>query len=279
MIKNKSRIIFFIALLIGISSYAQDTLPNFTLRDLGSGKAQVSWQNKFDNIVQLTVQRSFDSTGFFKTIFSSESPWLPQNGFVDNKVPIGYRVFYRIQYVFTGGSYFFTKSKSPTAYTRIRTDYNSSNEPPPEGKEVEGKRYIKIYRKSKEYLINLIEYKDYRRFKDSIYRYTKDTLLYIDNDEAIIKPYIVKGVWKASGYVYTNDKGFIRITIPSAKQRKYKIIFFQEGGEEVLFIKQVKDVDLILDKSNFRHTGWYFFDLYEDEKLKEKNKFYLSKDR
>ena len=85
---------------------------------------------------------------------------------------------------------------------------------------------IKIYRISKEYLINLIEYKDYKRYKDSIYRNTKDTLQYIDNDEAIIKPYVVKGVWKASVYVYTNDKGFIRITIPSAKQRKYKIIFF-----------------------------------------------------
>jgi hypothetical protein len=296
------RILFaiaFIFLLGCINTNAQDTLPDFSVRDLSKGKVQISWVNKYANLVQLVVQRSFDSTKYFRSIFSAQSPWLPQNGFVDNNVAIGYKVYYRIQYVFEGGAYYFSKSKSPSSYKQIRVtpvnttetkenkedkedkaeDKETKTKPEKEEKKVE-KRYVKIYKVNKDSLIATIEYKDYKRYRDSITRNTKDTIQKtFDDDEIIIKPFVPKPVWKASSYIFTNEKGFIRLVLPLAKQRKYRIVFFDETNQEVLQIKQVKEPDLVLDKSNFIHSGWYFFELFEDEKLKEKNKFFVGKDR
>ncbi|MBX2932341.1 MAG: hypothetical protein KF781_10395 [Chitinophagaceae bacterium] len=273
-------LVFFI-----MNSYAlkaQDTLPNFTVRDIGKGKVQVSWVNPYENVVQMIVQRSFDSTKYFRSVFSSISPWLPQNGFVDNHAPVGYKVFYRVHYVFEGGKYVFTPSQSPQNYTPIKivrvndddTDDDETNN------NNSSKREVKVYRNNRDTLINIVSYKDYKRYKDSINKQTKDTIQYTEyDDEIVIKPYIPKPVWKASVFVFTNDMGFIRIKIPLAKRNRYKIIFYNERDELVFSIKHVKEPDLVLDKSNFKSAGWYFFELYENEKLIEKNKIYVGKDR
>lgn len=275
-IMKKKFLFIAILFIIGIVTvHAQDTLPNFTVRNVGAGKAQISWINNFEKVVQLTVQRSFDSSKFFRTIFSSQSPWLPQNGFIDNNLPDGYKVYYRIQYVFDGGAYFFTKAKSPAIYKSPVIPDDVDPVDPPKKDEV---RIVKIYRRTKDSLVTTINYKEYRHFKDSVSRTTKDTLYYYDNDEVIIKPYIPKPIWKASTYVYTNDKGYVKVILPLAKQKHYRIVFFEENGNELFQIKHVKEAELLLDKVNFIHAGWFSFELYEDEKLKEKNKFYLWKD-
>lgn len=278
------RILFVVLCLVFINlskAIAQDTLPNFTTRYLAKNKVQVSWINPFDKMVQLVVQRSFDSTKYFRSIFSSQSPWLPQNGFVDNNAPVGYKVYYRVQYIFEGGAYFFTHSKSPSNYQSIKVtpvgNEDDKDEPKEEKKPV---RYVKIYKRSKDSLIATIEYKDYKRYRDSINKTTKDTIQRTyDDDEIIIKPFIPKPVWKASTHIFTNDKGFIRIVLPLAKQHKYRVVFFEENNEELFQIKHVKEADLVLDKSNFYKAAWYYFELYEDDKLIEKNKFYVSRDR
>lgn len=278
MLKSIALFVFIVIFQFSNNLFAQDTLPKFTTVFLGKDKVQVSWTNPFNNMVQLVVQRSFDSLSYYRTIFSSQSPWLPKNGFIDNKVPIGYKVFYRIQYVFEGGAYFFTKAFSPSNFVSSRIadpiirDSSNDNKPI--------RRYIKVYKPSRDTLFTTLEYNDYKKFRDSINRYTKDTILKaFDDDEVIIRPYIDKPLWKSSIYVYTNEKGFIRITIPLAKQKKYRIVFFTDSGEELFQINQVKETDLILDKSNFYKVGWYFFELYEEEKLKEKNKIYVSQDK
>ena len=278
---------FSILFVLVFFANAQDTLPNFTVRELAEGKIQVSWINPFNKVVQMIVQRSYDSTKYFRSIFSSQSPWLPQNGFVDNNVAKGYKAFYRIQYVLEGGEYFFTSSKSWGNYVYIRVarlnngneddDSATTSKNDPSKKPI---RYIKVYKTNKDSLIATLEYKEYRRYRDSIMKNTKDTLQRtFDDDEIILKPFIAKPVWKASTYVFSNDKGFIRIFIPDVKRHKYRIAFFEENGEELFQIKQVKENDLVLDKSNFYKSGWYYFELFEDEKLIDKNKFFVSKDR
>ena len=49
-------------------------------------------------------------------------------------------------------------------------------------------------------------------------------------------------------------------------------------SEILKILRQVKEPLFTLDKSNFVHAGWYVFELFENDKLKEKNKFYLPKD-
>ncbi len=81
-----------------------------------------------------------------------------------------------------------------------------------------------------------------------------------------------------SFYVYTNRDGYVFINLPDAEDKKYHIKFFESADNSFLFeIKNVKDKALTLDKANFYHAGWYIFELYNDEKLIERHKFYLSK--
>jgi hypothetical protein len=60
--------------------------------------------------------------------------------------------------------------------------------------------------------------------------------------------------------------------------KSYSIKFFEEDNSPLFEVKQVKEASLVLDKANFLHSGWFKFELYEDGKLKEKNKFFIPKD-
>ncbi len=293
---KRNSIIFICTIIflfcISLQTLAQDSLPEFTLRYLGKGKAQISWNNPYESCNQLSVQRSYDSAKFFQTIFSSLSPNLQQSGFVDNNAAAGVKVFYRIFYVVEGGNYFFTKSKARAANAvpeeenlalpnkrRINTDIVSitNHEVKNEAAPVE-KKFINIYTKNKDSLIEVLEYPDYKKFRDSIGSKTKDTLLALNATEVLLKRYVPKYVWKPSQYIFTNDNGYVTISLPAAKQHKYRVVFFEDNGAEIFQIKQVKEEDLILDKTNFLHEGWFYFELFEDDKLKEKNKIYLEKD-
>lgn len=81
-----------------------------------------------------------------------------------------------------------------------------------------------------------------------------------------------------SFYVYTNKDGYLFINLPDADRKKYHIKFYEENDDFLFEIKSIKYPALTLDKANFIHAGWFKFELYNDEKLVEKNKFYLSKD-
>ena len=104
---------FFILLVFLIVIYqkgnAQSALPDFSVKELSQGKIQISWINPYSNCIQLAVQRSSDSINNFRTIFSSQSPELPANGFVDNRLFLQTKTYYRIFYVLKGGAYFFSK--------------------------------------------------------------------------------------------------------------------------------------------------------------------------
>lgn len=81
-----------------------------------------------------------------------------------------------------------------------------------------------------------------------------------------------------SFYVYTNKNGYLQVNLPYADQKKYHLKFFEENGNFLFELKNIKDKALTLDKSNFLHAGWFNFELYENEKVVEKHKFYIAKD-
>lgn len=278
-------VLFFLLCISSIST-AQDTLPGFSVRNISNGKNQISWTNPYESCIQLAVQRSYDSIRFFQTIYSALSPSLPQNGFVDNSAATGGRTFYRIFYVMGGGNYFFTKSKpannvfvtsgeekQETIKKRINTE--ALNPLPNPNSE---KKFVKIYNHNKDSLLFVMEYPEYKSFKDSIAVKTKDSLLAISNNEVLLKRYIPKYIWKPSIYVFINNNGYVTLSLPLVKSHVYRLIFRDETGTEIFEIKHVKDDQLILDKTNFLHAGRFYFELYEDDKLKEKSSFYLESD-
>lgn len=89
---------------------AQETLPQFKVKDLGKQGIQVSWLNPFKNCQQLSVQRSTDSIQF-KTILHAQTPNMYDNGFVD-KAPAERPLYYRIYYVLDGGKFYFSSIQS-----------------------------------------------------------------------------------------------------------------------------------------------------------------------
>lgn len=258
--------------MVSASSKAQDTLPNFTIAERGD-KVTISWVNPFPNIIQLNVQRSFDSLRHFTTVFSALTPQLPQNGFTEAKMPTN-RIFYRIFYVLEGGSYFFTVSKKvggPSVYIpRENRITNMSSIDPAD------RRIITV--KIKDTAYRRLPANVFYAFRDSILRLTKDTLWGINDTTVLLKPFVGRDSWRPSLYIYTNRDGLLNISLPLYRERKYRIKFFEDDGRFLFDIKQVRESPLIIDKANFIHSGWFVFELYEDDKLKEKNRFYLPRD-
>jgi hypothetical protein len=288
------KLISIICILLASKSIAQDTLPNFSLAILKGSKAQISWTNPFSNCIQLSVQKSYDSLRFFQTIFSTQSPELPQNGYVDNNFIPQVKSFYRIFYVLEDGKYFFTKSKAQSSEKSIVKIFipNKAEDTKPNNILIDiklidkptldsfpRKRLITIYKKNRQTLLNVLDEAGFQKFRDSISQKTKDTLFSFENDIIILKPFVPKPLWKPSLNIYTNNKGFVSINLPEAiKSHRYKIVFYDETNTEIFRIKQLKQDKLVLEKSNFLHAGWFFFELFEDDTIVEKNKFYLDKD-
>jgi hypothetical protein len=81
--------------------------------------------------------------------------------------------------------------------------------------------------------------------------------------------------WKASPFVFTNLNGYIQILVNNSSEYIYKVKFLEENGNELFQIKKIDSDNLILDKANFMHGGWFQFELYKDDVLLEKNKVFL----
>ena len=122
-----------------------------------------------------------------------------------------------------------------------------------------------------------------RRFSDSLVKQTKDTLLFVNADTLQIKPYVEvykepREVYKISPFVFTSKDGNITIALADCNRKKYFVSFFEIDNTLVMEVKDIKDPVLIIDKTNFGHSGWFRFELYEDGKLKEKNKLLIPKE-
>jgi len=113
------------------------------------------------------------------------------------------------------------------------------------------------------------------------FRLTKNSLIDKASDSAgiAIKPVIPKRPdFVPSFYVYTNKDGYVFINLPDASKKKYHIKFYEEDDSFLFELNNIREPALTLDKTNFMHAGWFKFELYNEDKLIEKNKFYLAKE-
>jgi hypothetical protein len=285
----KKRVTYFFLLLTlysGSSLFAQDTLPKFTLKNVGKNRIVVSWTNPFPTIAQLSIQRSYDSVKGYKTIMTMADPTTPQNGYVDTKAPDG-RQFYRLYIMLEGGRYMFCTAKRPmndTSYLqRIKVDTNV------------------LRNVSRDSLLRLragltnINRPDLGKANVLDSLFILDSLLRIAPLPAVIKlgnfqtgdsasipnAVVIKNrptAFVPSLYVYTNKDGYVKVSLPEEGNKKYMIRFFDEDDSLLFELKDMKAKSFRIDKANFFHAGWFRFEIYEDGKLLEKHKFYLEKD-
>jgi len=238
---------------------AQDTLPNFTLKNMGNNRIIIGWVNNLPDVKQISIQRSFDSLTGYKTILTVPDPTAVQNGYADLKA-VNDHMFYRIYIQQDKGMYQFSKSKRPFRDTTrlAEPDTKTDNLSPSDSLKV-----MDSITKAKPFVVKIDGFPG----TDSI---------------AAPNPVPVKNkptAFVPSLYVYTNRDGYVRISLPDEeKPKKYSIKFFDEDNTLLFELKDIKQKTFKLDKTNFYHAGWFKFELYEDGKLLEKHKFYLEKD-
>jgi hypothetical protein len=203
------------------------------------GKVIVSWTNPYDSTVQISVQRSADSLKGFKTILTIPDPKAITNGFLDAKAP-NTTQYYKLYVQQPGGKFFFTKSQKPVVDSSRTVKYELAKNNPTGIKFLNGVP---------------------------------------QTDSAKAKVPDLKNVFTPSIFVYTNQEGNVVIALPEQKIKAYSLKFYLPDGTQIFQMSQVKETLLTLDKSNFQRSGWFNFELYENNILKEKNKLFIPKDR
>jgi hypothetical protein len=307
-------VLFLLTVVFVLNLAGQDTLPRFSALTAANGKTIISWRNNYRVVNQISIQRSSDSLKNFTTLLTLPDPSIPENGFVDNKSP-GPNMYYRLFILLQNGRYFFTRSKKaipeftpPLLQVQAKplpdedsilskVDYRPRYYAPDMGSherprvaspsriseqprvEVEKLVFVKV----KDSLWGQLPGKKIREFRDSVLTKTKDTILFVHADTILIRPFVlppkeVREVFKLSSYVYTTKDGNVTISLPDASRKKYNLRFFEQDNSPVLDIKEIRESPLILGKANFVHAGWFRFELYEDGKLKEKNRLFIPKD-
>lgn len=219
---------------------AQDTLPKFTVKNVGGNRIVISWKNRFESVKQISIQRSFDSLKNFKSILTVADPGLPENGFVDTKASND-RMFYRLYIMMDKGVFLFSDPKRPVMDTIVKKD-------PAVRTEMPGLNIPVIV-------------------KDSIV---------IGPVNGNNRP--KSDLFIPSKRVFTFKDGYVKVVLPGGDDKKYNIKFFTSTDDLLFELKDVKEKNFKIDKANFYRSGWFKFELYEDGQLLEKNKFYIPKE-
>ncbi|MBL0146523.1 MAG: hypothetical protein IPP48_13085 [Chitinophagaceae bacterium] len=245
---NRFVFLFILNTAVINTGYAQTALPSITVKNIG-GKIIVSWINGYkEPVANISIQRSFDSLKNYTTIGSVLNPQNAENGFADNKPPYN-KMYYRVFIAFEGGKYLFSNIVRPT---KEKTNTNNDSF---------------IYDQ-----FDFPLYKDSAGIKVLINRPKNNvgnTLPNGDNSKIITYP---------SKRIFTSKNNTVVINLPDAESKKYSVKFFTETEEPVFELNKIVNDYLIVEKVNFEHSGWYNFEVYENGKLIERNKFFVPKD-
>jgi hypothetical protein len=171
--------------------------------------------------------------------------------------------------VLADGRFFFTSGKRATTGSDFTNDIT-------EDQKADTNFLVTIH--DDDSVIVQLNYTGYKRFRDSIVNYTRDTLFSLTDADVLIRYFNNNIHWVPSIHVFTNGDGFVQIYLADAAQKNYRLRVFDEGHQPVFNIQHVKEAQLLLDKTNFVHSGWFYFELYENDRLSERSKFYVPKD-
>jgi hypothetical protein len=269
------KIILSLLLCAPFFGIAQDSLPAFSVVNKGNNRVIISWNNKYKQIKQISIQRSTDSLSNFKTLLTVPDPNNKQNGYMDAKAPND-NMFYRLYILVDGANFIFSKSKRP-ANDSIRLALLSDTA----SKKITDSNYLKVVEKiinqnlpdsalTTEELMLLRRYSNHKLdlIPDSLYRKI-DAVVKTKN-----KPDVVIPMYR----VIANKDGLVRISLTDFSNKKYSIRFYEDDATFLFELKDIKEATLMLEKSNFYHSGWFRSELYENDKLIEKNRFFIPKD-
>lgn len=237
---------------IAVTAAAQDTLPNITVKNLG-GQIIVSWVNNYKApVANINIQRSYDSLKNYTTIGSVLNPQNTENGYADAAPPYN-KMYYRVFISFEGGSYLFSKSARPVKEKLPEPVIEDTLHP---------------------FLV-----RDNWAAKGTVNNAEKPKIIAIQPKPQL--PVInsnVEIITYPSRRIYTAKDNNIVLFLPDAETKKYLVKFFDENDSPLFELNKITESYLILERVNFIHAGWFHFEVYENGKLIEKNKFQIAKE-
>ncbi len=125
-------------------------------------------------------------------------------------------------------------------------------------------------------------YRLFIAFEGGSYLFTKSSIPIIDTglyDLKLPEANITQPAgFIPSRYIYTGKENNVVINLPNAATKKYSVKFFDANDKFLFEIKKIPQPYITLEKVNFKHAGWFNFQLFEEEILLEKYQFLISKD-
>jgi hypothetical protein len=95
-------------------------------------------------------------------------------------------------------------------------------------------------------------------------------------DKTIKKDSVInENIFQPSGLIFTDAESNLIIVLPDPEKKNFSLFVYQEDGEIVFRMKNIKESKLLIDKSNFISSGWFKYELFEGQKSREKNKFFI----
>jgi hypothetical protein len=311
--KLKSCFLFGFFCLCG-RVFAQETLPAVSVN--GSNKrVVVSWLNDYQKPIEsILIQRSYDSLINFRSIGSVLNPLNLENGFLDQQPPYD-RMYYRVFIQFSGGEYVIGPSararfdaetmepldirqdsilenqELPTAWKRVRKDIAFFS---PFIK----KQAPKVNLPTPE-LILTDTLTETNNTEELSFQFKNRNILSIDSSKSSVRivepstplkmtpvqpvPSFEKKPLIRTTYpstrIFTNNTQTIMIDLRGYAHENIRIVFYDEQGNQILNIDGVPEPLLYLERYNFRKSGWYNFEVYEQSILVEKSKVFIAKDK
>lgn len=178
-----------------------------------------------------------------------------QNGFMDTRAEHD-SMYYRLYILLDGGNFIFSKPQRPFSERTLqmvleKSKTDSANLTPEE---------VLIL---KRYQNNRLE-----KIEEKISTQMNNTLKEKNGTNVFVPSYRIS----------TNKDGNVRIRLQDYDQKKYRIRFYEDDETFLFELKEIREPFLLVDKANFHHAGWFRFELYEEDTLIEKHKFYIPKD-
>lgn len=266
------------------SLFAQQILPGITVKNY-NGKIIVSWKNQYPiEVKTINIQRSFDSTKNYNTIGSVLNPQNTENGFVDENPPYN-KMYYRLFISFDAGNYIFSEpvrpvKELPQLSPMITQDVTvvplkKDDVTKEQGKESKKEPVIKTELPAEKKEEPPIA-KAGKKLKEPVAKNKKEKKPVVSKTDPVVPD--ENAVSYPSRRIYTSKDNNIVINLPHYESRKYTVKFFTEDDKPLFELNRIKEEYLIVEKMNFLRAGWFYFELYENGKLLEKNKFLIAKD-
>ncbi|MEY2595326.1 MAG: hypothetical protein RI965_598 [Bacteroidota bacterium] len=263
--------------MIYSATTAGQTLPSFIATDKG-GSTVISWNVSEEKLTLLVIQKSIDSLNGFKSIASMPDPNTPSNGYVDkNNKDLNF--YYRIFYAGVNGKYFFTASKKarieiikPVVKIEPKTDTVK------EIKGISPPINEFVVNTAAEKIIDSIEILPKKDLIESVLPIKENNTTTNFSINLFTEKVIQESKLTTNPYLYVSKDNNLMLIIPETHKRKFQLQVWREDGTHIFSMKNIKDAQLLIDKSNFIYSGWFKYEISEGEQLKERGKFLIQPD-